>query len=56
MAEFGVEQHPYQFGIAYERPRDTDCVKYLKAIIQEGQACVSSPLCQSLSDNVPTGT
>ena len=56
MAEVGGKQHPYQFGIAYETPRDTACVKSLKAIIQEGKAFVSLPVCQSVSRNVLTGT
>lgn len=55
-AEAGVKQHPYQFGIDYETSRDTVCVKFLKAIIQEGKAFVSFPTRQSLSQNVLTGT
>lgn len=43
MAEFGVKQHLYQFGTAYEKSRDIARVKSLKAIIQEGRVFVSFP-------------
>ena len=56
MAEVGGKQRPYQFGIAYDTPRSTACVKSLKAIIQEGKAFVALPLYQSLSHNMLTGT